>query len=127
MPGVIIPIESKTEQNQYFRQVLTTTTHLQVVVMCLKPSEDIGLETHADVDQFLRIESGEVSVVLDGQEQTAKAGDAIIVPAGVEHNVVNRSTQSLAKIYTIYSPPQHRDRTIHKTKAEAIADKTDHA
>lgn len=127
MPGIIIPIESKTVQNEYFRQVLFTTKNLQVVVMSLNPSEDIGKETHAAVDQFLRVESGEVSVFLDGSEQVAKAGDAIVVPAGVEHNVVNRSPQQKAKLYTLYSPPQHRDGTIHRTKAEAMTDEADHA
>ena len=127
MPGIIIPIASKTVQNDYFRQVLFTATNLQLVVMSLNPSEDIGRETHPGVDQFLRIESGEVMVFLNGQEQVAKTGDCIIVPAGVEHNVINRSTQQKAKIYTLYSPPHHRDGTIHQTKADAIADSADKA
>lgn len=127
MQGIVIPIEQKTEQNEFFREVLFTTDSMQLVVMSLNPSEDIGLETHGDVDQFLRVETGEVIVFLDGQEQTAKAGDSIIVPAGVAHNVVNRSGESKAKLYTIYTPPQHRDGTIHKTKAEAMLDEEDHA
>ncbi|MBP7876132.1 cupin domain-containing protein [Candidatus Woesebacteria bacterium] len=127
MQGIVIPIEQKTEQNEFFREVLFTTDSMQLVVMSLHPSEDIGLETHGDVDQFLRVETGEVTVFLDGQEQTAKAGDSIIVPAGVAHNVVNRSSESKAKLYTIYTPPQHRDGTIHKTKAEAMLDEEDHA
>ncbi len=127
MQGIVIPIEQKTEQNEFFREVLFTTDSMQLVVMSLNPSEDIGLETHGDVDQFLRVETGEVTVFLDGQEQTAKAGDSIIVPAGVAHNVVNRSSESKAKLYTIYTPPQHRDGTIHKTKAEAMLDEEDHA
>lgn len=127
MPGIILPIKSKTTQNAYFRQVLFTSQHMQVVVMDLKPLEDIGKETHTTVDQFLRIEAGEVTVFLDGQELIAKSGDAIVVPAGVEHNVINRSNSQSAKIYTIYAPPQHADGTIHATKAEAIADEHDHA
>lgn len=126
MQGLVIPIEAKSEENHFFRQVLTTTEHFQIVVMSLHPLEDIGEETHATVDQFLRIEEGEASVVLDGEEQSAQAGDAIVVPAGVRHNIINRSPDKPLQLYTIYAPPQHPDGTIHQTKAEAMADENDH-
>ena len=127
MAGTVIPIESKTEQNEYFRQVLVTTTQQQLVLMCLQPGEDIGKEVHSAVDQFLRIESGEGTVFLDGITQQVKAGDSIAVPMGVEHNLTNDSPTAKLKLYTIYSPPQHRDGTIHQTKADALRDDTDHA
>lgn len=119
MAGFLTNIEEKTLTNQNFRQVLFTAPHSQLVLMSLKPGEEIGMEIHPNVDQFFRIESGEGKVVLDGQEQMIKDGSAIVVPAGTEHNVINTGTEDL-KIYTIYSPPQHPDGTIHKTKQEAM-------
>ncbi|MCL5257469.1 MAG: cupin domain-containing protein [Chloroflexi bacterium] len=126
MAGWVGNIEEKTLANDYFREVLFTAPHSQLVVMSLKPGEDIGTETHADVDQFLRIESGEGKTVLNGQEQAIRDGSAIVVPAGTEHNIINTSSTRPMKIYTIYSPPEHRHGVIHKTKAEAQADTTDH-
>ena len=126
MSGYVTDIEEKTENNQNFRQVLFTAPHSQLVMMSLLPNEEIGTETHSDVDQFLRIEEGEGKAILDGQESALKNGSAVVVPAGVEHNIVNTSGEKPLKLYTIYSPAEHRDGTIHKTKAEAQADTTDH-
>ena len=126
MAGWVGSIEDKTIANNYFRQVLFTAPHSQLVVMSLKPGEEIGTETHDKVDQFLRVESGEGKTVLNGQETAIKDGFAIVVPAGTEHNVINTSNTKPMKLYTIYSPAQHRDGTIHKTKAEAEADEADH-
>ena len=126
MAGYVGNIESLTLANDYFRQVLFTAPHSQLVVMCLQPSEDIGVETHNNVDQFFRVEEGEGKVVLNGEETLFKSGDAIVVPAGTEHNVINTSVENKLKLYTIYSPANHPDGIIHKTKAEAMADETDH-
>ena len=126
MAGYVIDIEEKTLNNDYFREVLFTAGHSQLVVMSLAPNEEIGTETHKDVDQFLRIEEGEGKAVLDGEEHIIKDGSAIVVPAGIEHNVINTSADKKLKLYTIYSPAEHRDKTIHKTKQEAQADTEDH-
>ncbi len=120
MTGYSGNIEKQTLDNNYFRQVLFTGKHEQLVVMCLQPREEIGNEVHADVDQFFRIEEGEATFVLNNTERhTAKDGDAVIVPARTYHNVINESETEAVKLYTIYSPPNHPDGTIHKTKAEA--------
>lgn len=126
MAGYIGNIEEKTFANDYFRQVVFTGTYCQLVVMCLKPNEEIGSEVHGAVDQFFRIEKGRAKVVINGKENLVKDGDAIIVPAGSEHNVINTSNSNDLKLYTIYSPPQHKDGIIHKTKEDAISDETDH-
>jgi len=126
MSGYITNIEEKTQANDYFREVLFTAPHCQLVVMSLTPNEEIGEETHADVDQFLRIESGEGKAVLDGEETSLHDGDCVVVPAGVKHNIINTSANSALKLYTIYTPPEHRDGTVHKTKADALADTNDH-
>jgi mannose-6-phosphate isomerase-like protein (cupin superfamily) len=126
MIGYVGPIEQLTESNNNFRQVLFTGTYCQLVVMSLLPNEEIGLETHGTVDQFFRIESGEGKVVMNGVETPFKAGDAIIVPAGTAHNVINTSPVNPVKLYTLYSPPNHPDGKIHTTKAEAMADEEDH-
>jgi mannose-6-phosphate isomerase-like protein (cupin superfamily) len=120
MAGYFGPIEKQTLKNEYFRQVLYTGKYAQLVVMCLKPGEEIGNEVHQKVDQFFRVEQGEATFVFDGKEkQIAKDGDAVIVPAGTYHNVINTSKDTKLKLYTLYSPPNHPDKTIHKTKAEA--------
>jgi mannose-6-phosphate isomerase-like protein (cupin superfamily) len=113
-------IEKQTEDNVNFRHVLATGPHLQLVVMALKPGEEIGLETHEDTDQFFRIEVGEATFIINGEEHTAGDGDAVIVPAGKEHNVINKGDVPL-KLYTIYAPPHHPEGTVHKTKEEADA------
>lgn len=126
MTGYLANIEEKTLSNNNFRQVLHTGQHAQLVVMNLEPNEDIGLEVHEIVDQFLRVEKGQGKVILSGEEHAIKEGDAIIVPAGVKHNVINTSPEDQLKLYTVYSPPHHKDGTIHKTKSEAESDKADH-
>lgn len=126
MQGYIINIEEKSLQNDYFREVLFTGSHSQLVVMSLLPNEEIGMEVHDQVDQFLRIESGEGKAILNGEEHTVSDGFAIVVPAGTQHNVVNTSKEKKLKLYTIYSPAEHRDKTIHKTREEALADTEDH-
>lgn len=126
MTGYIQNIEEATLKNDYFRQVLFTGQHAQLVVMSLQPNQDIGTEVHEIVDQFLRVETGEGTVVMNGEEHSIKEGDAFVVPAGTVHNVINTSSQSPLKLYTIYAPPHHKDGIIHKTKQEAEADKEDH-
>jgi mannose-6-phosphate isomerase-like protein (cupin superfamily) len=122
MTGYVGPIEKATLKNKYFRQVLFTGKHAQLVVMCLQPREEIGNEVHADVDQFFRIEEGAAKFVFNGtEEHRVRAGDAVVVPAGTYHNVINASASKPLKLYTVYSPPNHPDGTVHKTKAEAEA------
>lgn len=125
MSGYIANIEDKTEGNDYFREVLFTAPHSQLVVMSIAVGEDIGEETHDNVDQFLRIESGEGKAVLDGEETSISDGYCVVVPAGTKHNIINTGSSAL-KLYTVYSPANHPDGTIHKTKAEAMADENDH-
>ena len=120
MAGYSVPIEKKTLENDYFRKVLFTGKYTQLVVMCLRPGEDIGNEVHKKVDQFFRIEKGQAAFVFNGKEKhLAKNGDAVIVPAGTYHNVINTSKTAKLKLYTLYSPPNHPDKTVHKTKAAA--------
>ena len=126
MTGYIDNIEEKTINNDYFREVVFTGRYCQLVVMCLKPGEEIGSEVHKDVDQFFRIEKGRGKVIIDGKENQIIEGVDIVVPAGSEHNVINAVSNSDLKLYTIYSPPQHKDGIIHKTKEDAMADETDH-
>ena len=122
MTGYFGPIERETEKNNYFRKVIHTGKHLQLVVMCLQGGEEIGNEVHKDVDQFFRIEQGDAKFILNNQEEhVVHEGDAAVVPAGTWHNVINLSPSSHLKLYTIYTPPQHPDGTIHRTKAEAEA------
>lgn len=126
MTGFVGNIEEKTLANTYFRQVIYTGQHAQLVLMCLQPNEEIGEEVHEIVDQFLRIEQGEGKVIINGEERLIKDGDAIVAPAGAKHNVINTSPEKQLKLYTVYSPPHHKDGTIHKTKMEAETDKEDH-
>jgi mannose-6-phosphate isomerase-like protein (cupin superfamily) len=120
MVGYFGHIEDETKKNNYFRQVIFTGKHAQLVLMSLLPDEEIGDEVHHNVDQFFRIEEGEAKFVLNEKEtHIAKDGDAVIVPAGTYHNVINNSKTNKLKLYTVYSPPNHPDKTIHKTKAEA--------
>jgi len=126
MTGFVGSIEDATLNNTYFRQVIFTSQHEQLVVMHLNPSEEIGMEIHEIVDQFLRVEKGQGKVIMNGEETMIKEGDAIIVPAGTQHNVINLSSTEPMKLYTVYSPPHHKDGTIHKTKAEAEVDASDH-
>lgn len=113
-------IEDLTEKNTYFRQVIFTGIHSQLVLMCLKPAEEIGLEVHDNIDQFFRFEEGRGKVIIEDSEYEVGDGDAVVVPAGSNHNVINTSASEDLKLYTIYSPPQHPDATVHKTRQEAI-------
>jgi mannose-6-phosphate isomerase-like protein (cupin superfamily) len=120
MIGYAGPIEKTTLNNNYFRQVLFTGKHSQLVVMCLQPGEEIGREMHQDVDQFFRIEQGAAKFIFgDKKEYLAGDGDAVVVPAGTYHNVINASSEKPLKLYTVYSPPVHPAGIVHKTKAEA--------
>ncbi len=121
MTGYVGAIEKQTLKNTYFRQVLFTGKHAQLVVMCLQPGEEIGNEVHPNVDQFFRIEQGEAKFVFNGEEHFVRDGDAVVVPARTYHNVINASKTTELKLYTIYSPPNHPDGTVHKTKIEAEA------
>lgn len=113
-------IEKDTLENDYFRKVLNTTDKSQLVVMSLLPGEEIGEEVHKDVDQFIRIEKGKGKAVLDGEEFDMEENFAIVIPAGTRHNIINTGDGDM-KLYTIYTPPEHADGTIHKTKADALA------
>jgi mannose-6-phosphate isomerase-like protein (cupin superfamily) len=116
--GFIANISDLTEKNSDFRRVLYTGKTMQLVLMSLKPGEDIGEEVHDDVDQFFRIEEGTGEVVINGQGTSVKSDDAILVPAGAWHNVRNTGAAPL-RFYTIYGPPEHKDKTIHATKQDA--------
>jgi mannose-6-phosphate isomerase-like protein (cupin superfamily) len=120
--GFAIDIETETVKNTYFRKVLYTSNFSQLVLMSLKPGEEIGEEVHDDVDQFFRFEEGEGKVIIDDNEYAVKDGSAVVVPNGSKHNVINTSKTAALKLYTIYSPPEHRDGVVHKTRDEAMAD-----
>jgi len=117
MAGYVINIEKATMQNDNFRKVLNTAQHSQLVVMSLLPGEEIGTEVH-DLDQFIRFESGRGKVILDGKETEVEDDWAVVIPAGVEHNVINTSDSEKMKLYSIYSPPEHPEGTVHPTKAD---------
>lgn len=120
MKGYIANIEQLSLENENFRKVLYTDTRVQLVLMSLAAGEDIGEEVHG-LDQFIRVEKGEGVSVLDGVEHPISDGSAVIIPQGVRHNIINRGAGPM-KIYTLYAPPNHKDGTIHKTKAEAMVD-----
>lgn len=117
--GYSANIEQITNKNKHFRQVLYTAQHCQLVLMSLLPGEDIGLETHAYGDQFFRFESGEGKVTINDKTYNVHDGDCIIVPQGCAHNVINTSTTESLKLYTLYSPPHHKDQIVRPTKSEA--------
>ncbi len=121
MKGFVTGIEKETKKNADFRRVLYTGKYSQIVLMSLKPGEEIGEETHDNVDQFFRFEQGEGKVTIDGVGHSVKDGNAVIVPAGAKHNVANTSKKEDLKLYTIYSPPEHQDGVIRHTKKEAMA------
>lgn len=120
MNGYIANIEELAEENNNFRHVLYSGLNLQLVLMSVERGEEIGGEIHSDADQFFRIEAGEGRVVIDGVTHKIKSGDGIIIPAGAHHNLICTGHDTL-KLYTIYSPPHHRDQLVQKTKAEADA------
>lgn len=124
MKGYVANIEEKTIANEYFREVLYTDARVQLVVMSLLPNEDIGEEVH-ELDQFIRVERGSGKAVLDGVEHAITDGSAVIVPKGSRHNIINGDGSAM-KLYTLYAPPNHKDGTIHKTKAEAEANESEH-
>lgn len=126
MTGYAINLEEKTRENNHFREVLFTATGLQLVVMSLEPGEEIGLETHDGIDQFIRVEAGRGKARLNETEYQLEDGSAVIIPAGVAHNIINTSPQESLKLYTIYSPPEHPDGTVHQNKAEALAYEKEH-
>lgn len=125
MNGYVTNIEKDALENEYFRKVLYTSGHLQLVVMSLKPGEDIGEEAH-QLDQFIRVERGAGKSMLDGEERVLEDGSSVVIPAGTRHNIINTSATEPLKLYTLYGPPNHKDGTIHKTKAEAEADEGEH-
>jgi len=120
MKGYVINIEKATKENTSFRNVLYTAKNSQLVVMSLRPKEDIGEEVH-ELDQFIRIEDGVGKAVLDGVEHAIESEFAIVIPAGTKHNIINTSEDREMKLYTVYSPPEHKDGVIRLTKAEAMA------
>ena len=122
MNGFITDVEKDTLDNSFFRRVLYTAKNSQLVVMALKPGEEIGEEVHEEHDQFIRIESGQGEVVLNGEIHFVKDDFAIVVPAGVRHNLINTSN-GMMKLYTIYSPPEHKEGTVHQTKEDALREK----
>lgn len=119
MSGYSINIEEKTLANSNFREVLYTTPRSQLVIMTLKPGEEIGMEHHTGHDQFIRVEAGEGIAILDGERHTLSDGVAVVIPAGTEHNVINTSGTEPMRLYTLYTPPEHPDGIVHKNKAEA--------
>jgi mannose-6-phosphate isomerase-like protein (cupin superfamily) len=125
MDGYVVNIEKASSENENFRKVLYTAKNSQLVVMSLKPGEDIGMEVH-HLDQFIRVESGTGKTVLNGKEHDLSDGYAVVVPAGTEHNIINTLPDKEMKLYTVYSPPNHLDGTIHASKAAAEADEGEH-
>lgn len=119
MKGYVVDIEKETQENSFFRRVLYTAKNSQLVLMNLKPKEDIGEEIHT-LDQFIRVEVGKGKAILNGIEYPLTDGSGVVIPAGVKHNVINTGESDM-KIYTLYSPPEHEDGTIRKTKAEALS------
>lgn len=120
MKGYHTNIEKDTLKNNNFRKVLFTGKHMQLVVMSLKPQEDIGLEVHDHVDQFFRFESGKGKVVIGSEEKQVKEDEVVIIPAGSKHNIINTSKTEDLKLYTIYTPPNHPPKTIHRTRKQAM-------
>lgn len=124
MKGYISNIEKETIENENFRKVLYTAKNSQLVLMTVKPGEELGEEVH-DLDQFIRVEKGKGRAILDGVEHALEDGSAVVIPAGTRHNIINNPDAEL-KLYTIYSPPEHKDGVVHITKADAMADQEDH-
>lgn len=118
MKGYVTNIEQASLDNSTFRTVLYTSKRTQLVLMSIPAGEDIGMEVHADHDQFIRVEQGTGTAILDGAEHALADGSAVVIPAGTQHNIVNTGKTDL-KLYTIYSPPEHRDGTVHPTRADA--------
>lgn len=122
MKGYVTNIEKDTLENENFRKVLYTAPNTQLVLMTLEPDEDIGEEVHEEHSQFIRVEAGVGKAVLDGVEHDLEDGSAVVIPAGMRHNVINTSSTEKLRLYTLYSPPEHKDGTLHETKADALRD-----
>jgi mannose-6-phosphate isomerase-like protein (cupin superfamily) len=125
MKGFVTNIEKDSLENENFRKVLYTAKNSQLVLMSLLPGEEIGEEVH-ELDQFIRVEGGVGKTVLDGEEQMIEDGSAIVIPQGTMHNIINTSETEPMKLYTLYSPPNHLDGTVHATKEDAMADEDEH-
>ena len=125
MKGYVTDIEEATLKNSLYRQVLFTAKNSQLVLMSLKPGEEIGEEV-PELDQFLRFEAGDGTVILDGQDHAVRDGFAVVIPSGTRHNVINTSESADLKLYSLYSPPEHKVGTVHRTKQEADADADHH-
>ena len=125
MKGFIDNIEKLTLENNNFRKVLYTSKHSQLVLMSLKPGEEIGMEVHQDNDQFFRFEKGQGKCIIDGNEYEITDGSAVVVPAGAQHNIINVSESEELKLYTIYSPAHHKDGIVRATKEEAAANEAE--
>jgi len=119
MSGFSINLEQRTLAGNNFREVLYTTQRSQLVIMSLQPGEEIGMEHHTGRDQFIRVEAGQGVAILDGEKHALEDGSAVVIPAGTEHNIINTSSSEPMRLYTLYTPPEHPDGTIHATKAEA--------
>jgi mannose-6-phosphate isomerase-like protein (cupin superfamily) len=124
MKGFVADIEKLTEENSDFRRVLYTGKNIQLVLMSIQPGDDIGEEVHEDRDQFFRVEAGRGEVWIDGVKTAIKGDDGIIVPAGARHNIVSNGDEPL-RLYTLYAPPEHRERVVHATKADAVEEHFD--
>jgi mannose-6-phosphate isomerase-like protein (cupin superfamily) len=122
--GFHVSLEDETVNNKDYRRVIYTSTHCQLVLMSLKPGEEIGEETHGSNDQFIRFDAGEGEVIINGKKYSVKNGDAVIIPAGCKHNVINSGEENL-QLYTVYSPAHHKKGTIHKTKADQTEEEFD--
>jgi len=125
MKGYTTNIEKDTLESKNFRKVLYTSKHSQLVLMSLKPKEEIGMEVHVDNDQFFRFEKGEGKCIIDGNEYELRDGVAVVVPAGAQHNIINTSETEELKLYTIYSPAHHKDGIVRITKEEAEANEAE--
>ena len=123
MKGYLTNLEYATKDNTDYRRVLYTAAHSQLVLMALKPGEEIGEEVH-DLDQFIRFEMGTGTAILDGVEHAVQADDALVIPEGTRHNIVNTGTDDL-KLYTVYAPPEHKDGVVQPTKADERAEHFD--
>lgn len=121
--GYVLDIEKETLANTDYRRVLFTARHMQLVLMALRPGEEIGEEVH-HLDQFIRIEEGNASVLLDGEEHSLPADHAVVIPAGTRHNIINKGNGDL-KLYTLYAPPEHKDGVVEKTKADEVEEHFD--
>lgn len=116
--GYVTNIEHDTLANEDYRRVLFTGAHTQLVLMSLRPGDEIGLERHAGHDQFIRVESGSGTLLLAGAQHELRDGSAVVIPADTEHNVINTSRDEPLKLYTLYSPPEHPDGTVHRRKSD---------